>query len=152
MLSRKAQYSIYALVFLAKRAEEGPVLIKEIAESENIPKKFLESILLDLKKIGILSSKKGKGGGYYLIKKPGDVNLADVIRHFDGAIALLPCATYKYYEPCMHCRDEELCAVRSIVKDIRDETVKLLKNTTLEDIIIRENHLRNRFDKNLNKY
>jgi Rrf2 family protein len=141
MLSKKAQYSIYALVKLAKEYDNGPMLISEIAESEKIPKKFLESILLDLKNIGVLTSKKGKGGGYYLRKKPSDVNLAEVIRYFDGAIALLPCATYKYYESCKFCKQEETCGVRSVVKEVRDKTVKLLKNITLADIVKREKQL-----------
>ena len=141
MLSKKAQYSILALVKLAKSYQKGPVLIGSISQTEKIPKKFLEAILLDLKQNGFLGSKKGKGGGYYLIKDPGEVNLADIIRLFDGAIALIPCATYKYYEPCQHCKDELTCGIRSIVKDIRDETVNLLKNISLSDIIQREDQL-----------
>jgi Rrf2 family protein len=141
MLSKKAQYSILALVKLAKEYENGPVLIDSIARSENIPKKFLEAILFDLKKSGILASKKGKGGGYFLIKNPDEINLADVIRHIDGAIALIPCATYKYYQPCGHCKDEATCGVRSVIKDIRDETVNLLKRIRLTDIIEREQKL-----------
>jgi Rrf2 family protein len=138
MLSKKAQYSILALVKLAKEYNAGPVLITSISKSEMIPKKFLESILFDLKQLGILGSKKGKGGGYYLIKNPAEVNLADVIRHIDGAIALIPCATYKYYQPCRHCKDEVTCGIRSVVKDVRDETVNILKKITLENIILRE--------------
>ena len=141
MLSKKAQYSILALIKLAKEYEKGPVLINTISESEHIPRKFLEAILFDLKSLGVLSSKKGKGGGYYLIKKPDDINLADIIRHIDGAIALIPCATYKYYQPCQHCKDEETCGLRSVVKDIRDETVQLLKKIRLSDIIEREEFL-----------
>lgn len=141
MLSKKAQYSIYALIRLAKDIDKEPLLISYIAETEKIPKKFLENILLDLKNIGILGSKKGKGGGYYLIKKPNEINLADIIRHFDGALALLPCATFKYYEKCKYCKDENTCGFKSIVKDLRDETVKFLKNTTIANIIERENEL-----------
>lgn len=138
MLSKKAQYSILALVKLSKEFEQGPVLISHISQSERIPKKFLETILFDLKQMGILASKKGKGGGYYLIKKPEDINLADIIRHIDGAIALIPCVTYKFYQPCQHCKDELTCGIRSIVKDIRDETVNILKKITLSDILARE--------------
>jgi Rrf2 family protein len=141
MLSKKAQYSILALVKLAKEYNSGPVLINSISKSEMIPKKFLESILFDLKQLGILASKKGKGGGYYLIKSPADINLADIIRHIDGAIALIPCVTYKYYQPCQHCKDEVTCGIRSIVKDIRDETVNILKKITLADILDREDQL-----------
>jgi Rrf2 family protein len=138
MLSKKAQYSIYALVKLAREEQGQRLLIGEIAESESIPKKFLENILLELKNNGFVGSKKGKGGGYFLIKKPDEINLADIIRLFDGAIALLPCAAFKYYQPCSFCKDEEKCGVRSVIKDIREETVKMMKNTTLQNIIDRE--------------
>lgn len=141
MLSKKTKYAINALVKLAKEYEKGPLLIGEIAESEHIPKKFLETILLDLKNAGILNSKKGKGGGYYLIKRPEDVNMADVIRLFDGAIALLPCATFRYYERCEECKDEETCGIRSVIQEVRDQTVKILKDNSLADIISRENKL-----------
>jgi Rrf2 family protein len=141
MLSKKAQYSILALVKLAKEYNNGPVLISRISDSERIPKKFLELILFDLKQAGILGSKKGKGGGYYLIRKPDEITLADIIRHVDGAIALIPCVTYKYYQPCQHCKDEMTCGIRSIIKDVRDETVNILKKISLSDIIKREEKL-----------
>ena len=141
MLSKKAQYSILALVKLSKEYNNGPILISNIAKTERIPRKFLETILFDLKQMGILASKKGKGGGYFLIKKPEEINLADIIRHIDGAIALIPCVTYKYYQPCQHCKDEITCGIRSIVKDIRDETVNILKKISLADILEREEQL-----------
>ena len=142
MLSKKTQYAIFALTYLAREYPKGPVLIGTIAENGSIPRKFLESILLDLKNSGFLGSKKGKGGGYYLIKQPAEVNLAEIIRHFEGAIALLPCATYKFYEPCNLCQDELTCGIRSIIKDIRDEMVPLLKQKTLLDILNREKELK----------
>ena len=141
MISKKTQYSIYALVRLGKEFEKGPLLISEIATTEKIPKKFLEAILLELKSGGFVNSKKGKGGGYYLIKNPKDINLADIIRLFEGAIALLPCAAYKYYESCSSCRDEETCGVRNVVKEVREETVRLLKTFSIADIISREENL-----------
>lgn len=141
MLSKKALYAIYALTYLAKYYQKGPVLIQEISKSEKIPKKFLEQILNDLKKNGFCSSKMGRGGGYYLHNPPDKINLAEIVRLFDGAIALLPCATYKYYEPCKHCKDENKCAVRFYIKTIRDETVNLLKNITLDKIIKKEEEL-----------
>lgn len=141
MLSKKAQYSILALVKLAKEYNSGPILISSIAHTENIPRKFLEAILFDLKQMGILASKKGKGGGYFLIKKPEEINLADIIRHIDGAIALIPCVTYKFYQPCQHCKDELTCGIRSIIKEIRDETVNILKGISIADILIREEQL-----------
>jgi Rrf2 family protein len=149
MLSKKAQYSILALVKLAKEYECGPILISSIATTENIPRKFLEAILFDLKQMGILASKKGKGGGYFLIKKPEEINLADIIRHIDGAIALIPCVTYRYYQPCQHCKDEVTCGIRSIIKDIRDETVNILKKISVADIITREEQLIQEHKKNI---
>lgn len=138
MLSKKAKYGINALVYLAKKYDQGPLLIGDIAKHENIPKKFLEAILLDLKNAGILGSKKGRGGGYYLIKSPDEVNMADVVRLFDGAIAFLPCVTHRYYERCDECKEEKTCGIRSLFKEVRDQTVELLKNNTLSDIIARE--------------
>ena len=141
MLSKKTRYSILAMVKLAREYNQGPVLISTISETELIPKKFLESILLELKKNGLVNSKKGKGGGYYLIKSPEQVNLADLLRLFEGAIALLPCAAYKYYESCGHCKDELTCCIRAVIKDIRDETVRMMKGISLADIISRETEL-----------
>jgi Rrf2 family protein len=141
MLSKKSKYAIHALVYLA-RMEKGPVLISEIAEQQHIPKKFLEAILLDLKNAGILRSKKGKGGGYYLIRSPEEVNLAEVVRLFEGAIALLPCVTHKYYEPCVECVDENVCGIRDVFTEVRNETVNMLKKSTLQEIIDRENNLK----------
>lgn len=142
MISRKTKYAINALVNLAKKFDKGPVLISEIATEENIPQKFLEAILLDLKKAGILASKKGKGGGYYLLKKPSDVNMADIMRYLDGPIALLPCVSYKYYERCEECKDEKTCGIRDVFLRVRNETVGLLKGATLVDIINKEEELK----------
>lgn len=141
MLSKKAKYAINALVYLGKRYEQGPILIAQIAEAQHIPQKFLESILLDLKNAGILNSKKGKGGGYYLMRDPEAVNMADVMRLFDGAIAFLPCVTFKYYERCEECKDEATCGIRDVFKEVRDATVEILKSATLAAIIAREDRL-----------
>ena len=143
MLSKKTQYALYALTHLAKQYGKGPVLISKIAEDEKIPKKFLEGILLELRNKAIVSSKKGRGGGYYLLKRPEDVSLVEVIRGFDGAIALLPCVSEKYYEECTSCRDESTCGIKAIMKEVRDKTVELLSNNTLADIIEKENMLKN---------
>jgi Rrf2 family protein len=141
MISKKTKYAINALVYLAKRREDGPVLISEISDSEHIPQKFLEAILLELKKSGILASKKGKGGGYYLLKSPIEVNLAEIMRLIDGPIALLPCVTHKFYQRCDECRDEETCGIRDIFLEVRNKTVELLKDATLQSIIDRESKL-----------
>ena len=138
MLSKKSQYSIYALVKLAREKNKGPILIRDIAESEKIPKKFLEAILLDLRNLGIIGSKKGKGGGYYLIKQPSEINLATIIRKFDGPLAFIPCASKNYYEKCNHGKDESRCGVKQVFDEIRIETDRMLRNTTIADIIERE--------------
>src|SRR6478736_8623444 len=136
MISKKTKYAINALVYLAKEDKGNePIQISKIAESENIPRKFLEAILLDLRNAGILSSRKGKTGGYYLQQTPAEINIADVMRLFDGPIALLPCVAYKYYERCEECRDEETCGIRSVFSDVRSETVRMLKKATLAEII-----------------
>lgn len=138
MISKKTKYAINALVYLAKENKGSePIQISRIAESENIPRKFLEAILLDLRNAGILSSKKGKTGGYYLHKSPEEINIADVMRLFDGPIALLPCVTHTYYERCEECKDEATCGIRSVFLDVRNETVNMLKNATLAEIMNR---------------
>ena len=141
MISKKTKYALNALVHLAHKYEQGPVLISSISLDENIPRKFLEAILLDLKNAGILASKKGKGGGYYLLKRPEDVNLADVMRLFDGPIALLPCVTYKYYQRCEECKDEETCGIRDVFMTVRNETVRILKENTLASVLKKESTL-----------
>jgi Rrf2 family protein len=141
MLSKKCKYAIHALVFMAHRPEEK-FIIKDISEACRIPKKFLEAILLDLNHAGILGSKQGKGGGYFLRRKPKDVNLAEVIRLFDGAIAAIPCATYKFYESCNECDDEATCAIRYAFVDLRNATVTRLKNDTLDSLVKREQQLK----------
>jgi Rrf2 family protein len=135
MLSKKCKYAIHALVYLAERYQKGPVHIQEIADSQRIPKKFLEAILLELRNAKILLSKKGKGGGYYLYKKPEDVNLIDIIRLMDGAIAMLPCVSLHYYERCEECTNEVTCGIRKTFIGVRDETLKILSESTLAKIL-----------------
>lgn len=135
MLSKKTKYALHALTYLGKQKEKMPVLISEVAEKTRVPKKFLESILLDLKKAGILNSKMGKGGGYYLLKDPEDVKLAEVIRMFNGPIALLPCVSLNYYEACDECVSEETCGLNKIMIEVRDETLKIVANKSLRDIL-----------------
>jgi Rrf2 family protein len=135
MLTQKTRYSMLAMTKLAKEYGNGPLIINEIAESEKIPKRFLESILLELKKNGYLGSKLGKNGGYYLIKRPEEINLLEIIRLFEGHIALLPCISEKFYQSCEHCKDEATCNIRHTFKDIREYTWKRLENTSLASLI-----------------
>ena len=141
MLSKKCKYAIHALIHMAKNPSDK-FLIKDISAACSIPKKFLESILLDLKRAGILGSKQGKGGGYLLRRAPADVNLAEIVRLFDGAIAAVPCATFKFYERCEECKDEEICSVRQAFLQVRNATVEMLKGDTLEDMVKTETKLR----------
>ena len=135
MLSKKTRYAMVALVYLAKKERPIAVMSREISVSEKIPQRFLENILLELKKMGVLGSKLGKTGGYYLIKRPEDVTLSEIIRHFEGAIALLYCVSEKQYQPCEFCKDELTCKIRGVFKEIRDTTFGILDKTTLQDLI-----------------
>ena len=135
ILSKKTRYAIVALTRLAREYGNGSMQIREIAEEEKIPQSFLENILLDLRKIGILGSNLGKAGGYYLLKKPEEVNLADIVRHFEGTLSLMYCVSEKSYRPCEFCKDETTCQIRKVFKEIRDTTHKILSKTTLDQLI-----------------
>lgn len=127
---------------MAKHTEEQPIAVSRISEEQNIPLKFLESILAELKNARLLNSTRGKYGGYSLNGKPEEIHMAKVMRLFDGAIALLPCATHKFYQRCEECIDEETCGIRQITMEIRHATVKKLKAATLAEIIRRETKLK----------
>jgi Rrf2 family protein len=135
MLSKKAKYALKALLFLAQEEGKGPILIADLAESQVIPKKFLELILLDLRKQGILQSKKGKGGGYYLGKPPEAITLGQVIRHLDGPLAPLPCVSQTAYQRCEECKDEMTCGLRLAMKEVRDATARILDGMSLTDVL-----------------
>lgn len=133
MLSKKTQYAFKALIYLAQKRDNEPVLIAEISQQRNIPLKFLENILLELKKHHILDSKKGKGGGYYLAKSPEKIFLADILRLVDGPIALLPCVSLHFYKQCGEC-DEHHCGLHRIMIEVRDANLAILENKTVADI------------------
>lgn len=135
MLSKRTKYGIKALTFIARQEDNVPVQIAVIAKEENIPHKFLESILLDLRKAGILSSKKGKGGGYYMLREAKTILMTDLYRTLEGPIALVPCVSLNYYEKCADCDTEEKCAVNKLMLQVRDSSLAVLRNTTLADII-----------------
>lgn len=139
MLSKKTKYAFHALIYLAENQHKGAVLIQEIAAAKNISQKFLEAILLDLRKAGILGSKKGKGGGYYLIKQPHEIPLARVIRLLNGPIAWLPCVSLNYYEKCADCADEATCNMHLIMTQVRDQTLSIVENKTVQDLISKSN-------------
>ena len=135
MISKKTRYAIIALTKLAREYGQGPIQIKEIAESEKIPQNFLENILLELRKLGILGSKLGKAGGYFLLRPPESVSLAEVVRHFEGTIALMYCVSEKAYQPCDLNKDENSCKLRTVFKEIRDTTFDILDKTSLRDLV-----------------
>lgn len=135
MLSKKTKYGLKALTFLASQKDKKPVQIAEIAKQENISQKFLESILLSLRKTGFLGSKKGKGGGYYLIKDPDTVLMTDVMRVLEGPIAMVPCVSLNFYEKCDDCPDERSCSVNKLMLKVRDANLEIYRNNTLGDLI-----------------
>ncbi len=135
MLSKKTKYGLKALTYLASQSKREPVQISEIAKHENISQKFLESILLTLRKTGFLGSKKGKGGGYYLIKEPGEILMTTVIRVLEGPIAMVPCVSLNFYEKCDDCPDESKCAVHKLMLQVRDSVLEVYRNNTLADLI-----------------
>jgi len=141
MLSKKTKYAIKALIALAKNKDKPPVQIVRIAEEENIPRKFLEAILGDLRNASFLYSKKGAGGGYALNKDPKDIYLSAILRLTDGPIAMVPCASLNYYHKCEECKDEATCGIRAIFLDIRDANLEILSATSIADLIERENSL-----------
>lgn len=142
MLSKKTKYAIKALLYLAKNHGKGPILIATLSKEEGIPKKFLEAILLDLRKQGILGSKIGVGGGYYLLKSPGEIYLSQVLRSIDGPIALIPCVSLNFYERCEDCKDEVACSIRAVMTDVRDATLKVVSETSILDMLKREEQLK----------
>jgi Rrf2 family protein len=135
MLSKKSQYAFKALTYLSEKFNEGPVLISEIAAKKKIPIKFLESILLELKKADILDSKKGKGGGYFLKQKPEKVKVSTVIRLINGPIAMLPCVSLYFYERCKNC-NEKHCGLHDMMIQVRDATLGIVENRTLKDLVV----------------
>ncbi|WP_405251425.1 RrF2 family transcriptional regulator [Dokdonia sp. Asnod3-C12] len=136
MLSRKTKYGIKALTYIAReQREDALVQIGTIAESENISQKFLESIMLTLKKAGFVSSRKGKGGGYQLRREPKDIKMVEVMRVLEGPVAMLPCVSLNYYERCADCKDEDACSVHSLMIQIRDNTLLVLEKNTLADLV-----------------
>lgn len=135
MLSKKTKYGLKALTYLASQKDKQPVQIAVIAKQENISQKFLESILLSLRKTGILGSKKGKGGGYYLIKPPEEILMTDIMRILEGPIAMVPCVSLNFYEKCDDCPDENICAVNKLMLQVRDSALDVYRNNTLADLI-----------------
>lgn len=136
MISKKAKYALKALKVLSERFEsKQPMLIADIAEQQQIPKKFLEAILLELRNNGILHSQKGKGGGYQLRMSPEDVTIAKIVRIVDGPIAPMLCVSLHFYGKCDDCADEKTCTIRPIMEKVRDANLAVYEHTTLRDLM-----------------
>ena len=134
MLSKKSQYAFKALAYLTEKYKQGPVLIAEISKKKKIPLKFLENILLELKKADILDSKKGKGGGYFLKMDPAKVKVATIVRLVNGPIAMLPCVSLYFYERCKNCNEKQ-CGLHDMMIEVRDASLAILENRTLSDLV-----------------
>ncbi len=131
MLTQKAKYALRALSVLAGADPRVPLPIHEIADRAHAPQKFLEAILLELRRHGVLASTRGKAGGYVLARPPEDVRVGDVIRMVDGPLAPIPCASLTAYRPCADCPDPGTCAIRHVMRQVRDATAAILDNTTV---------------------
>ena len=133
MLSRKARYALRALLHLVEHGASRTIQVGEMAEMQHIPRKYLEFIMVDLKKAGLVTSRRGPGGGYVLAKSPTEISFVEVIRAIDGPIALVPCASENFYQRCDDCHDEATCAIRRVLLQVRSSAVAILENTSLAD-------------------
>jgi Rrf2 family protein len=133
MLSKKTQYALQALSYMVEKHSNDPILIAEIASQKNIPIKFLENILLELRKAGFLESKKGKHGGYFFAQAPEKIKLSSIFRIIEGPIALLPCVSLNFYEKCADC-NEKKCGINKVMAAVRDNTLAILDNKTVSDL------------------
>lgn len=134
MLSQKAKYGLKALMYLVQHQARGGVPIGEIAQAEDIPRKFLDVILLELKKHGFLASKMGKAGGYWLAQSPASISVGEIIRVLDGPLAPIPCASRTAYKPCVDCKDVNACRIRRVMLEARDAIAAVLDNTSLAEM------------------
>lgn len=145
MIPKRSKYAIQALKSLALvYRDKGTLSIKQIAEQENIPRKFLEAILLQLRNEGMVGSKMGPKGGYFLTKHPDELVLSSIIRITGGPIALLPCVSLNFYEPCTDCKHEDECGLHAVMLDVREASIHILSKTSLADLILREKKLARR--------
>jgi Rrf2 family protein len=132
-LSVRGEYALRALLVLGLNYDKGVVRIQTISEKQNIPKKFLEQILNDLKSLGAVASRRGAIGGYRLARPPQNITLASVVRHIEGALAPVSCVSDRFYEPCT-CPDEARCPIREVMKEVREAVVSIMDRTTVADL------------------
>jgi Rrf2 family protein len=139
-LSLRGEYALRALLVLGLNYDQQVVRIKTISEQQNIPKRFLEQILNDLKSAGLVQSRRGMAGGYRLARHPEQISLASVVRHIEGALAPVSCVSEQFYEKCS-CPDESRCAIRSVMKEVRDAVVKVAERVTIAELCARSRKL-----------
>ncbi len=132
-LSLRGEYALRALLVLGLNYSEDVVRIQAISEQQNIPKRFLEQILNDLKSAGVVRSKRGVAGGYRLARKPEEITLASIVRHIEGALAPVSCVSERFYEKCS-CPDESRCAIRSVMAEVREAVVKIAERVTIAEL------------------
>src|SRR5438128_10313006 len=140
-LSLRGEYALRAPLVLGLNYKDGVVRIQTISEQQNIPKRFLEQILNDLKSGGMVQSRRGVAGGYRLARRPEQISLASVVRHVEGALAPVSCVSERFYEKCS-CPDESRCAVRAVMKEVRDAVVKIAERVTIAEMCQRWKTLR----------
>ena len=139
-LSVRGEYALRALLVLGLNYDDSVVRIQTISEQQNIPKRFLEQILNDLKSAGVVQSRRGVAGGYRLARRPEDISLAVIIRHIEGALAPVSCVSERFYEKCS-CPDESRCAIRSVMKEVREAVVRIAERLTIADLCERSRTL-----------
>src|SRR6266581_219998 len=139
-LSLRGEYALRALLVLGLNYGQPVIRIQTISQQQNIPKRFLEQILNDLKSAGLVQSKRGVAGGYRLARRPEQITLAAVVRHIEGALAPVRCVSERFYEKCS-CPDESRCAIRSVMKEIREAVVQIAERTTIADLCARSHKL-----------
>ena len=133
MLSQRTRYTIRALLHLADRYDEGPVQLTEIAEAQNIPPKFLTVMMSQMIREGLVASRRGRDGGYWLAKPPSEISYGAIVRLTRGSLGLLPCASRYAYESCKNCITEEKCRLHRVMLMVRDETARILDGLSLAD-------------------
>jgi len=151
-LTVRGEYALRALLVLGLNYDKPVVRIQTISDQQNIPKRFLEQIINDLKSAGVVQSKRGVSGGYRLSRRPEEINLATAVRHIEGALAPVSCVSERFYEKCS-CPDESRCAIRSVMKEVREVVVKIMERVTVAELCDRSRRLQqepvNPFDFNI---
>lgn len=133
MLAQKTRYALRSLLYLVEESGEAPVRLARIAETQQVPPKYLELIMLELKKAGLVASARGPKGGYRLTRDPAEISFGEVVRAMQGPIALISCASVNFYAPCGDCHDETTCAIRRAFSMLRDQSAQLLEGISLAE-------------------